>query len=136
MEKTKIGISIGLLGAALYFIAIINIVPLVVIAGYVLLFEENAWLKRVAVKAVCVVIFFAIFTALINLVSNSYNLIVDISALFGDSINIAQFHRVMNILRTVISVVQVIVLLMLGFSALKQGNVKFGPVDNTINKHM
>ena len=39
--KTKLGISLGLLGAALYFMGLMGITPLVLLAGYVLLFEEN-----------------------------------------------------------------------------------------------
>jgi hypothetical protein len=136
MQKTKLGISVGLFGAALYFMGLISIVPLVVMAGYALLFEENEWLKKAAVKAVAVVIFFAILSAIIGLVGNSSSLLNDVVVLFRGTIDIAWLNRILSICRTVLSFVQVIFLLALGFKALKQGNVKLGPVDKTINKHM
>ena len=53
MQKTKLGISVGLLGAAIYFTSLFSgyLVP-VILTGYVLLFEENDWLRKNAVKAV------------------------------------------------------------------------------------
>lgn len=33
-------------GAALYFMGFLSIIPLLIMAGYVLLFEENEWLKK------------------------------------------------------------------------------------------
>ena len=52
MQKAKLGISVGLLGAAIYFTSLFSgyLVP-VILTGYVLLFEENDWLRKNAVKA-------------------------------------------------------------------------------------
>lgn len=47
MEKSKLGISIGLLGALVYFMGLLNTTALIIIAGYILLFEQNGWLKNV-----------------------------------------------------------------------------------------
>lgn len=50
MQKTRMGISVGLMGAATYLCGLFGgLMVTVVIAGYILLFEENAWLKRAAV---------------------------------------------------------------------------------------
>ncbi|MCL2828249.1 MAG: hypothetical protein FWD99_05860 [Oscillospiraceae bacterium] len=136
MQKTKLGISVGLFGAALYFVGLISIIPLVVMAGFVLLFEENEWLKRTAVKAVGVVLFFTILSSIVGLVGNSSSLLENFVLLFRGSIDLAWLNRVLSIVRTAISFAQTLFLLMLGFKALKQGNVKLGSVDNAINKHM
>lgn len=37
--------SAGLAGAILYFLGAISIIPAVILAGYILLKEENDWLK-------------------------------------------------------------------------------------------
>ena len=136
MQKTRLGISVGLFGAALYFTGLISFIPLVVMAGYALLFEENEWLKKAAVKAVAVVVFFAILSSVVGLVSNSTAFLNDVVALFKGTIDIVWINRILSICRTVISFVQVLFLLMLGFKALKQGTVKLGSVDKTISKHM
>lgn len=54
--KTKLGISAGLLGAAVFFLALVGgWIPTILVAGYILLFEANDWLKNCAVKAVAVI---------------------------------------------------------------------------------
>ena len=136
MQKTKLGISVGLLGAALYFAALMNIIALVVVAGYVLLFEENEWLKKTAVKAAAIVLFFGALLACVNLIGNSSSLLNDVAFLFNGSINLARFNRVLAICRSAIAIAQALLLVLLGFKALKQGSVKFGIIDNAINKHM
>jgi len=136
MQKTKVGISVGLFGAALYFVGLISIIPLVVMAGYVLLFEENEWLKRAAVKAVAVVIFFTILSTIIGLISNSTSLLTDIVNLLNGTINMSGLNRILSICRLIVTIAQSLFLLMLGFKALTQGNIKLGSVDSTISKHM
>ena len=44
MNKIKLGVSAGLAGAILYFLGAISIIPAVILAGYILLKEENDWL--------------------------------------------------------------------------------------------
>ena len=59
MQKAKLGISVGLLGAAIYLTALSgSLLGLLVLAGYVLLVEDNQWLRLSAVKAVAVYLFF------------------------------------------------------------------------------
>ncbi len=69
MQKTKLGISVGLLGAAIYFTSLFSgyLVP-VILTGYVLLFEENDWLRKNAVKAVSLMVFFSFIVVVINLI--------------------------------------------------------------------
>ena len=56
MQKTKIGMTVGLLGAAIYFIGLFSgYLTVVLLIGYVLLFEENEWLRKSAVKAVALI---------------------------------------------------------------------------------
>ena len=59
MQKAKLGISVGLLGTAIYLTALSgSLLGLLVLAGYVLLVEDNQWLRLSAVKAVAVYLFF------------------------------------------------------------------------------
>ena len=136
MEKTKLGISVELFGAALYFTGLISIVPLVLMVGYVLIVENNEWLKKTAVKAVGVVIFFAILSSCVGLASNSSSFISDIVSLLKGSINLSWLNRIVSMCRTAISFIQALILLLLGFSALKQGDIKLGSVDKVIEKGM
>ena len=53
MQKTRLGISVGMLGAAVYLTGLFSgYLVALLMAGYVLLCEENGWLKRSVIKAV------------------------------------------------------------------------------------
>ncbi|MFA5524151.1 MAG: hypothetical protein WDA24_07315 [Tissierellales bacterium] len=136
MQKTKVGISVGLLGAGLYFMGFISVVAMVIMAGYVLIFEENEWLKKTAVKSVGVVIFFTILSTVVGLVGNSSTIITNLVHLVKGSISLNWFNGVITICRNLISIIETLFLLILGFKALKQGNVKLSSVDNIIKEHM
>ena len=136
MQKTKLGISIGLFGAGMYFVGLISIFPLVIMAGDVLLFEENDWLKWTAVKAVSVVVLFTILSSFLSLLNNSTSFLNDIVFLFRGYVDLSALNRIISILRTILSFIQTLILLILGFKALKLGNMKVAAVDKTINKHM
>ena len=135
MEKTKAGITIRLFGAALYFIALFSFIPLVVAAGYVLVVEENPWLKRVAVKAVAIVVFFAILHAFVGLFADTTSFISTFAQLVDGSLNVTTVNRIVTLLRIAINIIQAICLLVLGFKALKMGDVGM-PVDGVIGRNM
>ena len=71
MQRTKIGISAGLLGAGIYFTGLFSgyLIP-IILTFYVLWFEENGWLRRTAVKAVSVMILFGQSTIYIPVIDN------------------------------------------------------------------
>ena len=47
MDKTKLGISQGMLGAAVYFsAALLGYISLFIIGGYILMVEKTEWLKN------------------------------------------------------------------------------------------
>lgn len=75
MKKTKLGISVGLLGASIYFMSMISTLGLIIMAGYVLLFEENPWLKKSAVKAVFITVAFSLISVLISMGNNLFGIL-------------------------------------------------------------
>ena len=56
MEKTKLGISVALTAALLYFLGLISPIALVVAAGYVLIAEKDQWLRKSAVQALAIML--------------------------------------------------------------------------------
>ena len=52
---------------------------------YVLLFEENSWLRKSAVKAVSVMALFSLLITVLNLVPNAISFINDFTSIFGGS---------------------------------------------------
>lgn len=135
MQKTKLGISVGLLGAALYFLGALSIIPAFLLAGYVLLMEDNEWLKKTAVKMVIMIIVFNILYLAVGMVQNVFD---SLDIIFGwitpfridVPLNLDQLARI------VLVILRDLILIISGFNALTMGTIKSKFMDNIINKHM
>lgn len=137
MQKTRLGISVGLLGAAIYFMGLFSgYMVAVLLAGYVLLCEENEWLKKSAVKAISVMVVFSFLTTVVNLIPNAISAIDYIVSMFGGNFYVAFIANLVSAVVTVLNIVQKLLLLALGVKALNQGTIAVPVVDNLINKYM
>lgn len=137
MQKTKLGISVGLLGAAIYFTSLFSgyLVP-VILTGYVLLFEENDWLRKNAVKAVSLTVFFSFVIVVINLIPNTISFINYIVSIFGGNFHIAFISNLVNAVTSAIDIIEKVLFIGLGLKALNQGSISVPVVDKLINKYM
>lgn len=135
MQKTKLGISVALVGAALYFFGMFSgYLALVLLAGYVLLMEENVWLKKTAVKSVALLVLFSLILAVLGLVPGLISFINSIFSIFGGSFHISFLTNIINMLRNGISLIQDVVFLLLGLKALNQGTIPIPLIDKTVDK--
>lgn len=137
MQKAKLGISVGLLGAAIYFTSLFSgyLVP-VILTGYVLLFEENDWLRKNAVKAVSLTVFFSFVIVVINLIPNVISFINYIVSMFGGNFHIAFISNLVNAATSAIDIIEKVLFIGLGLKALNQGSISIPVVDKLINKYM
>ena len=137
MQKTRLGISAGMLAAAIYLSGLFSGYWLAIfLAGYVLLFEANQWLKISAVKAVCLMMCFSFLTTVINLVPNVLDTIADFGHAFGSISTFSQADAFFYAVIGVIDIIQKIVFLALGLKALNQGAISLPVVDKLISKYM
>ena len=137
MQKTRLGISVGLLGAATYFMGLFSgYIVVVILAGYILLFESNVWLKKSAVKAVALLVLFSLLIAVINLIPNAISLINNLMAVFDRSFSVIVLSRIVTVIVSVLDIVEKILFILLGVKAINQGTISFPVVDKLINKYM
>lgn len=137
MQKTRFGIAVGLLGATIYFMGLYGgYLITALLAGYVLLFEENEWLKKSVVKAVALMIIFSILSTLIYLIPNAINVIDDIVGIFGGSFYINAISSLASAIGNALDVIEKILFIGLGLKALTQGNIAVPVVDKLIDKYM
>ncbi len=135
--KTKLGISTAFLAAVTYLLGFFaGYVALVLVTGYILLCEEDAWLKKTAVKAVVVCLAFSVISALINLIPNAMSLLDDFVSIFGGSFHIVFISRIISFINTLITVAEKLIMLGLAALALKNKTVKIPKVDDFVEKHM
>ncbi len=136
MQKTKLGISVGLLGAALYFMGLVNFLGLILLAGYVLLFESNEWLRRSAVKAVAIVLGFALISVAIGISNDVFAVLNGLLSWVRISFRISWPLQLDSIVLNVVDILEKLILLLLGFKAFTQGSMNVGPIDNVIDKNI
>lgn len=137
MQKTKLGISVGMLGAILYFMGLFSgYMVTLLLAGYVLLCEDNEWLKKAAVKVISIMLIFSFWIAVVGLVPGTISVIDSIVSIFGGNFNIAFVSNLVNAIVAVLNILEKLLLLGLGVKALNQGTIPVPVVDNLLNKYM
>ena len=137
MQKTKLGISVGLLGCAMYLCCLFGgYIAAVLLAGYILLMEENIWLKKSAVKGIALLFGIALLSALINLIPNAIGFIDDICNVFGGNLYIAVVNNVVDVVDSALNLVGKVLCILLAIKALTQGTIKLPVIDALIDKHM
>lgn len=135
MQKTKLGVTVGLLGAALYFLGAISIICAFLLAGYVLLIEENEWLKKTAVKMMVIVITFALLQYGVVIIEDIVSIL---NAVFG-WFAIVHIRVPLNldiILTKAITIIENCLLIFMGLKAMTLNTVKVECFDKIVDKHM
>lgn len=137
MQRTKLGISVGLFGAAVYFMGLCSgYVAVVLLAGYALLFEENEWLKKTVVKAAALMVLFSFMVVVIELIPDAIDFINDIASVFGGGFHIAFISNLVNVVVDAIDIIEKILFIGLGVKALGQGSIAIPIVDGLVNRYM
>lgn len=137
MQKTRLGISVGLFGTLLYMAGLYGgYLITILLAGYVLLFEENEWLKKSAIKAVALMVLFSVVSSLIYLLPNVVNFIGDVIGVFGGGFYFSWLSNLANTIQSALNIIETILFIGLGVKALNQGDIAVPVVDKLIGKYM
>lgn len=137
MKSTKLGIPVGLLGAAIYFISLFGgYAAAVLLVGYVLLFEENEWLKKSSVKAVALMVCFSLISALVNLLPDAMDFLSQFAGIFGGSFCITFIYHLATAADTALKIAKKLLFIGLGIKALNQGTISVPVADKFIGKFM
>ena len=137
MEKTKLGISVGLVGAILYCLGLFGgaLVTIAAVA-YVLIYEENEWLKKTAVKVVVLMFFFPVVQYAVGLIPDLIRIVFDVLNMFKVYSNIEIVYSIENLFYDLVVIVKYVVFAIFGVMALSQKSVKIPLLDNFLDKHM
>lgn len=137
MQKTKLGITVGALGAITFFAGFFGgYLAAIVLAGYALLFEENAWLKRSVVKAVVLMVFFSVTVAIINVIPDLLEFVGNIASVFNGNFSIIKVNHIVNVLVSGLNLVEKVLFLGLGVKALSQGTIVIPFIDKKVSKYI
>lgn len=135
--KTKLGISIGAMGALAYFASLFGgYIPLLLVAGYVLIAEGDDWLRRMAVKAVAFTVAMSLLSFAVSLIPYLFNIINDVLAIFDEYFYPEIISDIVSLLHTIISIAESVILALLGIKAFSKTTVYIPVVDSLVNKIM
>jgi hypothetical protein len=137
MEKTKLGISVGLMGALLYAIGLWGGYFLIIAAvAYVLIREESAWLKQTAVKALALTFVFPLLYLAIGVIPDLVGLVGDVMNLFDEALDTEILDEIVTLLRDIVNIAEYVVFVLMGILALGKKTVRLPLIDAAVKKHL
>jgi hypothetical protein len=137
MEKTKLGISVGLMGALLYAIGLWGGYFLIIAAvAYVLIREESAWLKQTAVKALVLTFVFPLLYLAIGVIPDLVGLVGDVMNLFDEALDTEILDEIVTLLRDIVNIAEYVVFVLMGILALGKKTVRLPLIDAAVKKHL
>ena len=135
MKKSNLGVSVGFIGALAYLAAFLNsFVGIVLIVGYVLLREENIWLRKNALKALVLYIGFLLLSVVVRLIPNFFGLLNTFLSIFRFNFVSVVFTGIFATLTKLLTYGAKLLYLALGVMALTQRTIAFAPLDKFIDK--
>lgn len=134
MEKTKLGLSVSIMAAIMCLVGWIGgYVVAIVMAGYILLAEEDKFLKSVAVKTIVLMIAFSLASIAISFIPNVIGVVESFISIFTIYFNINIIHRIFDFLGSVLSVAKTVVFILFTYASYKKKTVKIPFVDNLVD---
>ncbi len=136
MEKSKLGISVCLLSALTFLSGYFGITVLLLVAGYVLIREENASLKKNAVGTIVLYLAFAALSLCIGLLDNVFDLFNFGSWMYEYAYTAYDiWNSFISCLYTLVDIAEKVVFGLLALFALLGKEVKIPVIDKFLEKH-
>lgn len=137
MQKTRLGLAVGFAGAIMYLLGLYGgYLICLLYAGYILLFEENEWLKKCAVKTVVIMLACSVLNTLIYFIPSVWDFLCSIINLFGANLYVEFLGRVTNVLSSALNLAEKILFIGLALKAFNQGDIPVPALDRFIEKHI
>lgn len=136
MNKTKLGISTNMLAFVAIFVSLWGgFIPAILITGYVLIAENDMWLKKIVAKGFMILFFFTLLSALIGFLPNLLDFINAIFNLWGGYFSVGVLNSIINLINTILAIAEKVIMIITAFLALGGKWFRIGFVDKFIEKH-
>ena len=148
MHKTKLGISVGLVGAFISFLALFfNVTDwfFVALIAFILWHEDNTWLRKLVIKV-------AIISLILLLIPYAVDLVLSIIIFFADGCDVGLAMSVRSInsyidiyswsshisfyIDKIVIIIKVFIFAALGIKSLNQRHFKMKRIDKLIDKNI
>lgn len=135
MQKTKLGLSVTFVAACLYFFGLFSTIPAVLLVAFVLLKEDDEWLKKMAVKALVLVLVFWVAGILLTAINDVFSMLSVIVGWFGAG-RVSVPLNLTSLISYALDIVEILVMVVLGLQALKHDSMSLGPIDGMVDSAM
>ena len=136
MIKTKLGISNFLLAAIIYLLGLFsNTVALVVAVGYVLIREDDAWLRKGALKAIILHLVILVLQCVVAFMPDLLGLLNSFLNIFKVNVNFGFISSVKAFLNNSLDILRTVLFFLLALFALLGKNIPSPVVEGMAEKH-
>lgn len=138
MEKTKLGISVCLMGALVFLTGYVGLTALVLVGGYILLKEESRTLKKYVVYTLVLYLMFLAASMVIAFVGNVFDILNFRSWMYSvDVINTIYsiIRELLSTLSSILSIAEKLVFGLFAVCALTGKEIKIAALDKLVEKH-
>lgn len=138
MEKTKLGISAGMLAAIVYFsTAVFGYLAFLLVGGYILFVEKTEWLKKCVIKAVVLMLFYSLISTVIGIIPQFLSFGGGEEDLFGSYyLYLTGTYQIVAVILVILNLMRIGLFLALGAKALQEKTITIPIVDRLINAYM
>lgn len=135
MQKSKLGLPAGLAAAIMYMTGVLGgYFPALLLAGFVLLYEEENFIRRAAVKTVILMFLFSILNFVIYLIPDIVGIFQNLLAIFKVYFATNFLDNISATFGQTLSLVETVLFLVLAVLALFGKSVDVKPLSNWADK--
>lgn len=134
MEKTKLGLSVGLLSALMFLTGYAGITAMLLVAGYILIREESRVLKKHAVGTIVLYLVFMVLSMCIGMLDNLFDIFNFGGWMYG-SVLYTVTNGFLSTLNYIVAIAEKVVFGLLAVFALGGKEIKIPVIDKFVEKH-
>ena len=134
MEKSKLGIPVKLFAAVAALIGLYGgYVASIVLVGYVLLAEENEWLKKFCLKVLALMLVFSAASTVIYLIPNLLDLLYSFLRIFRVYPDLSIIDNIFNLFGSILSLLKTVAFLALAVLGFLNKNLPVPGLDKLLD---
>ena len=136
MNKTKLGISENIMGGLCFVLALVGgYIPLLLLAGYILLVEKSVLLKKYVLNALVMLISFSLITCVVGILPDIISFVDNFVALFNGNCTAPIIDSVHYFVFYAVEIIKTIVFVLFTAMAIKGKSVTVPFISKLVDKH-
>lgn len=136
MEKTKLGISVCLMGMLVFLAGYLGITALILVAGYIFIREENETLRKYAVYAIALFTTFLVVDVCINVLHILFIDLINFRSWMYGSTYYSVMNGILSTITYILNLAEKVVFGLFAVGALAGKTIKIGFLDKFAEKHI